>query len=61
MPRAYSVDLRERVVAASRPERLTQATLAQRYQVSETTAYTWLRRLPRDHRAPGAPGSGVPR
>ena len=39
MPRAYSVDLRERVVAARREEALTEAALAARFRVSETTVY----------------------
>ena len=44
MPRAYSLDLRERVLAASRDERLSQAALAARFRVSEQTVYRWLRR-----------------
>ena len=44
MPRAYSLDLRERVVAARREEQLTEAALAARFRVSETTVYNWLRR-----------------
>lgn len=44
MPRAYSLDLRERVVAAGRDEHLTQPALAARFRVSETTVYNWLRR-----------------
>ncbi len=45
MPRAYSLDLRERVVAARREEELSEAALAARFRVSETTVYTWLRRV----------------
>ena len=45
MPRAYSVDLRERVVAAARDEELTQATLAARFRVSTGTVSNWLRRF----------------
>jgi len=46
MPRAYSLDLRERVIAAARREpRLTQAELGARFQVSEGTVYNWLRRV----------------
>jgi transposase len=44
MPRAYSVDLRERVLAAAQEERLTQAALAARFRLSEQTVYNWLRR-----------------
>lgn len=43
MPRPYSMDLRERVLAA-RGEGMSQAALAERFQVSEHTIYTWLRR-----------------
>ena len=45
MPRAYSLDLRERVVAAAREEELTQAELAARFRVSTGTVSTWLRRV----------------
>ena len=45
MPCAYSLDLRERVVAAAQAERLTQPELARRFRVSETTVYNWLRRV----------------
>ncbi len=45
MPRAYSVDLRERVVAAARDEELTQAALAARFRVSTGTVSNWLRRV----------------
>ena len=62
MPRAYSLDLRERVVAASRDERLTQPALAARFRVSETTVYNWLRRAretgsvaPKPHRGGRTP------
>jgi transposase len=44
MPRAYSVDLRERVLAAAQEEHLTQAALAARFRLSEQTVYNWLRR-----------------
>ena len=45
MPRAYSLDLRERVVAAAREEHLTQAALARRFRVSAGTVSYWLRRV----------------
>ncbi len=45
MPRAYSVDLRERVVAAAREEELTQADLATRFRLSTGTVSNWLRRV----------------
>ncbi len=44
MPRAYSLDLRERVLAAARDERLSQPAPAARFRVSEATVYHWLRR-----------------
>jgi len=62
MPRAYSVDLRERVAAAAREEHLSQSALAARFRVSEQTVYNWLRRLretgsvaPAAHRGGRAP------
>ncbi len=44
MARAYSLDLRERVVAAAREEDLTRAEVAQRFGIGEATLYNWLRR-----------------
>jgi putative transposase len=44
MPRAYSMDLRERVVAAAREEGLTHGALAARFRVGESTVRGWLRR-----------------
>lgn len=43
VPAPYSMDLRERVLAA-RQDGLSQAAIAERFQVSEHTVYTWLRR-----------------
>ena len=37
MPRAYSLDLRERVVAAAREEALTHGALAARFRAGEST------------------------
>lgn len=45
MPRAYSMDLRERLVAAWREEHLSQAALAARFRVSTGTVSYWLRRM----------------
>ena len=42
MPRPYSVDLRERVVAAAAHQ--TQAAVAARFAVSESAVYKWCRR-----------------
>lgn len=44
MARAYSMDLRERAVAAARRGDLTRAEVAQQYDISEATLYGWLRR-----------------
>ncbi len=56
MARAYSLDLRERAVAAAREEELTRAEVAQRFGIGEATLYNWLRRwqdagslVPRGH------------
>ena len=54
MARAYSLDLRERAVAAAREEDLTRAEVAQRFGIGEATLYNWLRRWQ-------AEGSLVPR
>jgi transposase len=45
MPRAYSMDLRERHVAAWGEERLSQAALAARFRVSTGTVSNWLKRM----------------
>ena len=58
MPRAYSLDLRERVIAAWREEQLTQPTLAARFRVSETTVYHWLRRARETGSIAARPRSG---
>ena len=42
MPQPYSLDLRERVVAAAAQQ--TQADVAARFAVSESTVYKWCRR-----------------
>lgn len=42
MPQPYSLDLRERVVAAAAHQ--TQAEVAARFAVSESTVYKWCRR-----------------
>jgi transposase len=60
MPQPYSVDLRERVVAAA--ARQTQAEVAARFAVSESTVYAWCRRAretgglaPKPHTGGGRP------
>lgn len=59
MPQPYSVDLRERVVAAAVHQ--TQAAVAARFAVSESTVYKWCRRAretgalaPKPHTGGGA-------
>ena len=42
MPGPYSLDLRERVVAACEEGTLTRAEIAQTYQIAESTLYEWL-------------------
>jgi transposase len=44
MARPYSLDLRERAVAAAHAGRLTRAEVAEQFVVSEGTLYDWLRR-----------------
>ncbi len=44
MARAYSIDLRQRAVAAARRGDRTRAEVAQQYDISEATLYGWLRR-----------------
>jgi transposase len=45
MARAYSMDLRERAVAAAQAGDWTRAEVAERFGISEATLYGWLRRL----------------
>ena len=40
--RAYSVDLRERIVEAVRNEKLSKVAVAERYQVSRASVYRYL-------------------
>ena len=65
MPRAYSADLRERVLAAHDAGEGSQARLAERYRVGERTLSGWLkvareegRRAPRPRRGGRAPVGG---
>lgn len=58
MPRAYSMDLRERLVAAWREERLSQAALAARFRVSTGTVSYWLRRVEETGSVTPTPHSG---
>ena len=45
MGRAYSMDLRERVVAAVTHEGLSRRQAAARFGVSDSTAINWLKRV----------------
>jgi transposase len=61
MPQPYSLDLRERVVAAAAQQ--TQAEVAARFAVSESTVYKWCRRA-RETGSPAAKphtGGGRPK
>ena len=44
MPRAYSLDLRTRVIAACEAGELTRAEIARQFDVAEATLYEWLHR-----------------
>ena len=44
MPRAYSLDLRERVIAACEAGDHTRAEIARQFDVAEATLYNWLHR-----------------
>jgi transposase len=44
MARAYSMDLRERAVAAAQTGDSTRAEVAERFGIHEATLYGWLRR-----------------
>lgn len=44
MPRAYSDDLRQRVIAACEAGTATRIEIAQQFQISETMLYEWLQR-----------------
>lgn len=44
MPSPYSMDLRERVIAACEANERTRGEIAEQFQISEGTVYDWLRR-----------------
>jgi len=56
MPQPYSLDLRERVVAAA--ARQAQAEVAARFAVSESTVYKWCRRVRETGSAAATPHTG---
>src|SRR5215210_602787 len=62
MGRAYSMDLRERVVAAVSDEGLSRRQAAARFGVSDSTAIIWLRRVAETGSvAPGQIGGHKPK
>src|SRR3954453_16376129 len=62
MPRAYSIDLRERVLAACEAGEGSQVRIAERYRVGERTLSGWLKAAReggrRASRGGGAPALG---
>ena len=60
MPRAYSADLRERVLVASERREGTQAAIARRFGVCEATVENWLRQARREGRRGPKPHAGGP-
>lgn len=44
MPSPYSLDLRERAIAACEAGELTRAEIARQFRLSESTLYDWLQR-----------------
>ncbi len=62
MGRAYSMDLRDRVVSAVRGEGLSRRQAAARFGVAESTAINWLKRVERTGTvAPGQIGGHRPK
>jgi transposase len=60
MPRAYSVDLRERVLAACARGEGSRAAVAQRFSVGAATVYNWLRQAREEDRRAPKPHAGGP-
>ena len=60
MPRAYSADLRERVITDSEAG-LSRAAAARRYRVGERTVYRWLAEARTEGRRHARPHAGGPR
>jgi transposase len=48
MPKAYSQDLRDRVIEAVERGEMSRRAAARRYEISESVAIKWLERLERD-------------
>jgi transposase len=60
MPRPYSADLRERVLAAWERREGPQAAIARRFGVCEATVENWLRQARREGRRVPKPPAGGP-
>lgn len=60
MPKPYSADLRERVLAACERGGTGRAAVARRFSVSEATVYNWLRQAREDGRREAKPHAGGP-
>ena len=60
MPRAYSADLRERVLAACARDDGSRAAIARRFSVCEATVYNWLRQAREEGRRAPKPHAGGP-
>lgn len=62
MPKPYSIDLRERVVAAVEQDGLSRREAASRFDVGVSTAITWVRRFRETGSvAPGQMGGHKPK
>jgi transposase len=61
MPRAYSRDLRRRVVAAVLEEGQSKEAVARRYEVGRSTVYRWLEAALVEGRLEAKPMRGGPR
>ncbi len=60
MPKPYSTDLRERVLAACERGEASRAAVARRFSVSEATIYNWLRQAREEGRREAKPHAGGP-
>jgi transposase len=58
MPRPYSADLRERVLAACERGEDSRAEIAERFSVGQSTLYGWLRQARAENRRRAKPARG---